>query len=90
MRSTIIALLALAGRSSTGTPTPVPVVIPRCEELHKTAWATTQRGGRRRDHAGRVARDGQGDFDEARQLAEEGRVVYEELGLRYMRAARSR
>jgi tetratricopeptide (TPR) repeat protein len=28
----------------------------------------------------------QGHFDEARVLAEEGRVVYEELGLRYMRA----
>jgi tetratricopeptide (TPR) repeat protein len=31
----------------------------------------------------------QGRFDDARLLAEEGRVVYEELGLRYMRAARS-
>jgi hypothetical protein len=31
----------------------------------------------------------QGDFEQARVLAEESRVVYEELGLRYMRAARS-
>jgi hypothetical protein len=31
----------------------------------------------------------QGNFEQARLLAEEGRVVYEELGLRYMRAARS-
>src|SRR6266702_7207004 len=31
----------------------------------------------------------QGNFEQARVLAEESRVVYEELGLRYMRAARS-
>jgi ATP/maltotriose-dependent transcriptional regulator MalT len=66
----------------------VPEAIRRCEELRdgvrddaevRAAIASTLAGL----HAM------QGDFDEARQLAEEGRVVYEELGLRYMRAARS-
>jgi tetratricopeptide (TPR) repeat protein len=83
--STIIALLAQALEYG---PTPVPEAIRRCEELRDSVHDDAEvRAAIASTLAGLHAM--QGDFDEARQLAEEGRVVYEELGLRYMRAARS-
>ena len=83
--STIIALLAQALEYG---PTPVPEAIRRCEELRDSVRDDAEvRAAIASTLAGLHAM--QGDFDEARQLAEEGRVVYEELGLRYMRAARS-
>jgi tetratricopeptide (TPR) repeat protein len=83
--STIIALLAQALEYG---PTPVPDAIRRCEELRESVHEDAEvRAAIASTLAGLHAM--QGDFDEARRLAEEGRVVYEELGLRYMRAARS-
>jgi class 3 adenylate cyclase/tetratricopeptide (TPR) repeat protein len=83
--STIIALLAQALEYG---PTPVPEAIRRCEELRDSVHEDGEvRAAIASTLAGLHAM--QGHFDEARVLAEEGRVVYEELGLRYMRAARS-
>ena len=83
--STIIALLAQALEYG---PTPVPEAIRRCEELRASVREDAEvRAAIASTLAGLQAM--QGNFDEARVLAEEGRVVYEELGLRYMRAARS-
>jgi class 3 adenylate cyclase/tetratricopeptide (TPR) repeat protein len=83
--STIIALLAQALEYG---PTPVPEAIRRCEELRESVRDDAEvRAAIASTLAGLHAM--QGHFDEARVLAEEGRVVYEELGLRYMRAARS-
>jgi len=83
--STIIALLAQALEYG---PTPVPEAILRCEELRDSVVEDAEvRAAIASTLAGLHAM--QGHFDEARALAEEGRVVYEELGLRYMRAARS-
>lgn len=83
--STIIALLAQALEYG---PTPVPDVIRRCEELRDSVRDDAEvRAAIASTLAGLHAM--QGNFDQARALAEESRVVYEELGLRYMRAARS-
>jgi tetratricopeptide (TPR) repeat protein len=83
--STIIALLAQALEYG---PTPVSEAIRRCEELRESVREDAEvRAAIASTLAGLHAM--QGHFDEARVLAEEGRVVYEELGLRYMRAARS-
>jgi class 3 adenylate cyclase/tetratricopeptide (TPR) repeat protein len=83
--STIIALLAQALEYG---PTPVSEAIRRCEELRESVHEDAEvRAAIASTLAGLHAM--QGRFDEARVLAEEGRVVYEELGLRYMRAARS-
>jgi class 3 adenylate cyclase/tetratricopeptide (TPR) repeat protein len=83
--STIIALLAQALEYG---PTPVSEAIRRCEELRESVHEDAEvRAAIASTLAGLHAM--QGHFDEARLLAEEGRVVYEELGLRYMRAARS-
>jgi len=83
--STIIALLAQALEYG---PTPVPEAIRRCEELRDSVRDDAEvRAAIASTLAGLHAM--QGDFEQARVLAEESRVVYEELGLRYMGAARS-
>ena len=83
--STIIALLAQALEYG---PTPVPEAIRRCEELRDSVLEDAEvRAAIASTLAALHAMEGR--FDEARVLAKEGRVVYEELGLRYMRAARS-
>jgi len=80
--STIIGLLAQALAYG---PTPVPEAIARCEELSESVLDDVEvRAGIASTLAGLHAMQGQ--FDEARTLAEEGRAIYEELGLRYMRA----
>jgi class 3 adenylate cyclase/tetratricopeptide (TPR) repeat protein len=80
--STIIGLLA---RALAYGPTPVPEAIRRCEELSESVGGDVEvRAGIASTLAGLHAMQGQ--FDEARTLAEEGRAIYEELGLRYMLA----
>ena len=80
--STIIGLLA--GALMYG-PTPVPEAIRRCEELNESVHDDVEvRAGIASTLAGLHAMLGQ--FDEARTLATEARAIYEELGLRYMRA----
>src|SRR5438094_2214739 len=80
--STIIGLLA--GALMYG-PTSVPEAIRRCEELSDSVRGDVEvRAGIASTMAGLHAM--QGHFDQARTLAEEGRAIYEELGLRYMLA----
>jgi class 3 adenylate cyclase/tetratricopeptide (TPR) repeat protein len=80
--STIIGLLA---RALAYGPTSVPEAIRRCEELSDSVGGDVEvRAGIASTLAGLHAMQGQ--FDEARTLAEEGRAIYEELGLRYMLA----
>jgi ATP/maltotriose-dependent transcriptional regulator MalT len=83
--STIVSLLAQALEYG---PTPVPEAIRRCEELRESVRGDSEvRAAIASTLASLHAM--RGSFDEARVLATEGRIVYEELGLRYMRAARS-
>jgi class 3 adenylate cyclase len=80
--STIVGLLA---RALAYGPTPVPDAIQRCEELSESVRGDVEvRAGIASTLAGLHAMRGQ--FDEARRLGEEGRAIYEELGLRYMLA----
>jgi class 3 adenylate cyclase/predicted ATPase len=83
--STIIALLAQALEYG---PTPVPEAIRRCEELRESVRDDAEvRAAIASTLAGLQAM--LGHFDEARVLAEESMTVYDALGLKYMRAARS-
>jgi class 3 adenylate cyclase/predicted ATPase len=83
--STIIALLAQALEYG---PTPVPQAIRRCEELRESSGDDPEvRAAIASTLAGLHAM--QARFDEARALAEQARSLYDQLGLRYMRAARS-
>jgi class 3 adenylate cyclase/tetratricopeptide (TPR) repeat protein len=80
--STIIGLLA---RALAYGPTPVQDAISRCDELSESVLGDVEvRAGIASTVAWLHAM--QGHFDEARKLAEEGRAIYEELGLRYMLA----
>jgi tetratricopeptide (TPR) repeat protein len=83
--STIIALLAQALEYG---PTPVEAAIRRCEELQAESPADAAvEAAITSTLAGLHAR--QERFDEARDLFARAIALYDELGLRYMRAVRS-
>jgi tetratricopeptide (TPR) repeat protein len=96
--STLTALLAQALLYG---PTPVPEAIERCEQLRLVTTGGETAGDegspdRQLDRAVEAAvatslaelRAMQGEFEQARSLCARAQEIYDELGLRYMRAVR--
>jgi class 3 adenylate cyclase/tetratricopeptide (TPR) repeat protein len=82
--STIVALLAQALEYG---PTPVPEAIRRCEALRRDAGGDAAvEAAITSTLAGLTAMEGR--FDEARRLYADAAALYDELGLRYLRAGR--
>jgi class 3 adenylate cyclase/tetratricopeptide (TPR) repeat protein len=91
-------LTALLAQALVYGPTPVPDAITRCEELRAEAHAGARDGQRASidrgiDAAIAIAlaelRAMQGEFEEARASCAHARELYDELGLRFMRATQS-
>jgi len=81
-------LIGLLGQALLYGPTPVKQAIARCEEFLEDARGDlTVEAGTRSVLA--VLRAMEGSFDEARRLWARASALYDELGLRYRRAARS-